>query len=206
MMVQINHNDMLEMGRKFTPSRNEFTHIHGILYKNKEPIKTFNKPFSMLSEKETNRYISLPKIIYKENIYGYQYPERERKPNSMWQYLRGLLESKLDNPAYIAILQDMVTDHLLTNESYAFYLFYGTYDVPEKQKDLFITTAYYEPEIIETFPFIIGSLCPINEHQLPKAPVSGFMYPSFIHRESDHNTVTLVDHKKHLQMKEVFLP
>lgn len=196
MKQKIEHNDMLELGRKFTPTKHNFSRIHGIRVDKSKGIKTFNKNFLSLTEIETNRYIDFPKIIYDKSIYGWQYAKSKQTKDSMWQYLRGLVDSKLENEMYISILQDLIKEKSKVNEPFDIYLFYGTYDIPRDAKILFTPTLYSDPEIIETMPFVIGCICPLRESGLPKKPKAGFMYPSFINRSSDYNTVSIIEHDK----------
>lgn len=196
MKQKINHQDMLELGRKFTSTKHNFSRIHGIVFDKGKVKSTFNKNFLALSDKETNRYIDLPKVIYDKNIYGWKYPKSKQVKNSMWQYLRGLVDSKLENEAYIEILQDLIKKANKNKEPFAIYLFYGIYDIPKDAKSLFTPTLYSDPEIIETMSFVICSICPLKESGLPKKPIAGFMYPSFIDRGSDYSTVSIVEGKK----------
>ncbi len=192
MKVKIEHDNMLELGRKFTPSKHNFSRIHIKTY-NKGRSKSFNKNFLALTEKEVNRYIDIPKVIYDKKAYGWKYPKSKQIKTGMWQYLRGLVDSELENEAYIEILQDLIKKTTKSKDPYALHLFYGTYDVPKDAKTLFTPTLYSDPEIIETMPFVIAAICPLKDTGLPKKPVAGFMYPSFINRSSDYSTVTIID-------------
>lgn len=203
MKQKIEHQDMLELGRKFTPTKHNFSRIHGIKFEKGKIKSTFNKNFLALSDKEVNRYIDIPKIIYDKNIYGWKYPKTKQVKNSMWQYLRGLVDSRLENEAYIEILQDLIKKANKSKEPFAVYLFYGTYDVPKDAKVLFTPTLYSDPEIIETMPFVIAAVCPLKESGLPKKPIAGFMYPSFINRSSDYNTVSIIESSKTVDLNKL---
>lgn len=204
MKQKIEHDDMLELGRKFTPSKHNFSRIHGVCFEKGKVKEVFNKNFLVLSDKETNRYIDIPKIIYDKNIYGWKYPKAKQTPGSMWQYLRGLVDSKLENEAYISVLQDLIKSSNKCKDSFAIYFFYGTYDVPKDAKSLFTPTLYSDPEIIETMPFVICAVCPLKESGLPKKPVSGFMYPSFIDRSSNYSTISLINSNKIFDLEKIF--
>lgn len=203
MKQKINHDEMLELGRKFTPAKHNFSRIHAIKFDKGRVKVTFNKNFLSLSDKEVNRYIDIPKIIYDKNIYGWKYPKTKQTKDSIWQYLRGLVASRLENEPYIEIIQDLIKKANKSKEPFAVYLFYGTYDVPKDAKSLFTPTLYSDPEIVETMPFVICAICPLKESGLPKKPISGFMYPSFIDRTSDYNTVTIINNTKLFDLTKI---
>ncbi|MCD7842339.1 MAG: DUF4317 domain-containing protein [Lachnospiraceae bacterium] len=74
--------------------------------------------------------------------------------------------------------------------SFAFYIFYGTYDVPRKGTD---HESQWESE--EVYSFLIGAFCEVDEEYNPEPPTGGFLFPAFRDRCAD-------DHRIEIFMKD----
>ena len=111
----INREDMLELSRRMTPARTHFDRIAGA-YFNEEGFEdgTFNTHFLKLSTAEKKNKLEIAKAVVlaetNEKLKDYRIPESERKQGSIWQLLDGIIESGLQNDAFLDLLYERITE------------------------------------------------------------------------------------------------
>ena len=104
--MQINREDMLELTRRTTVSRNCFGRLAGA-YMDEEGFVdgTFNTHFQKLSGADKTRNLKIVKAaVFSETnveLKQYRFKQEEKKPGSTWQLLMALRECELKNDALL---------------------------------------------------------------------------------------------------------
>lgn len=190
---KINREDMLELTRRMTITRNCFGRIAGS-YMDEEGFSdgTFNIHFLKLSAKEKEQNLAIAKTIpFSEtnvNLKEYRFEKQDEVVGSMWQLLSGLKECELKNDALLDILYEIIGENYKASGSYAFYLLHGCYDVPLKGSD---KTSQWESE--EVYKFLVGAVCPVHGDYEPGTPEWGFLFPAFKFRSSDVHRIEIYE-------------
>ena len=184
-MGKISREDMLELTRRMTLTRNCFDRIAGA-YLDEEGFVdgTFNKHFQRLSSKDQKTNLELAKAIPFSDTHvqlkEYAFGEADRKPGSIWQLLMALKECELKNDAMLDVFYEEFGQRYRTDHSYAIYFFHGNYDIPLKAGD---KESLWESE--EVYQFLICAVCPVSGDYEPGKPECGFLFPAFKDRSSD---------------------
>ena len=180
----INREDMLELSRRMTPARTHFDRIAGA-YFNEEGFEdgTFNTHFLKLSTAEKKNKLEIAKAVVlaetNEKLKDYRIPESERKQGSIWQLLDGIIESGLQNDAFLDLLYERIAEKYQPKKPFAVFLFHGAYDVPVKGTD-----KEWQEGSEEVYHYLLCALCPLEDEYEPGAPDAGFLYPAFQNRET----------------------
>ena len=137
---RINREDMLELTRRMTISRNCFSRVVGAYFDEEGYVDgTFNIHFLKLSKADQGKNLKLAKAIpfadTNRQLKEYVFPETAKKPGSIWQLLMALKECELKNDGLLETFYEILGEKLNQNREYGFYLFYGCYDVPRKGND-----------------------------------------------------------------------
>ncbi|MCP1100951.1 hypothetical protein M2454_000169 [Aequitasia blattaphilus] len=182
---KINREDMLELTRRMTTTRNCFTRIAGAYFDEEGYIDgTFNTSFLKLSPKEKNKNLEIAKAIpFSETnvqLIGYQFEKEDEKTGSLWQMLMALKECELKNDGLLDVFYEVMGERYSLKGPFAIYLFYGNYDVPMKAKD-----GERLDESEEVYSFIICGICPFHGDYELDPPKKGFLFPAFVDRSSD---------------------
>lgn len=181
----INRNDMLELTRRMTPSRNCFSRIAGA-YMDEEGYAdgTFNLHFGKLSPSETKRNLELAKTIpfsrTNEQLKDYQFAKGAARQKSMWPLLMALKQKGLKEDGLLELLYEIMGESLHMSRAYAIFLFYGAYDVPVKGTD-----GQWLEGSEELYDFLICAVSPLAAAYEPGSPEFGFLFPAFSDRSSD---------------------
>lgn len=184
-MGKISREDMLELTRRMTLTRNCFDRIAGA-YLDEEGFVdgTFNKHFQRLSSKDQKTNLELAKAIpfsdTNVQLKEYAFGEADRKQGSIWQLLMALKEYELKNDAMLDVFYEEFAQRYRTDHSYAIYFFHGNYDIPLKAGD---KESLWESE--EVYQFLICAVCPVSGDYEPGKPECGFLFPAFKDRSSD---------------------
>lgn len=184
-MGKISREDMLELTRRMTLTRNCFDRIAGA-YLDEEGFVdgTFNKHFQRLSSKDQKTNLELAKAIpfsdTNVQLKEYAFGEADREPGSIWQLLMALKECELKNDAMLDVFYEEFGQRYRTDHSYAIYFFHGNYDIPLKAGD---KESLWESE--EVYQFLICAVCPVSGDYEPGKPECGFLFPAFKDRSSD---------------------
>lgn len=186
---QINRDDMLELTRRMSLSRNCFSRIAGAYFDDEGFIDgTFNKHFQKLKSSEQQKLLNIAKAIpfsdTNVQLQEFAFDSAEQKNGSLWQLLMALKECELKNDALLDVLYEIVGDKYYFNGNFAFYVFYGNYDVPIKAKD---KESLWESE--EVYSFMICAICSVSGDYEPGEPTGGFLFPAFKERSSDSHHI-----------------
>ena len=166
--MHIDREDMLELTRRMTVSRNCFSRIAGA-YMDEEGFidGTFNTHFLKLSGSEKEKNLNIAKTVpYSNtnvNLKNYRLDQGARKPGSIMQLLEALRQCELKNDALLYSLYEYIGERYQPGYPYAVYLFFGSYDVPTKGKD---KENQWESE--EVYQFLIGTISPVTETTRPE--------------------------------------
>ena len=198
----IRRDDMMDLTRRMTPSRNCFSRIAGA-YMDPEGYDngTFNTHFGNLKSAETKRNLEIAKAIpfAKENeeLVEYRFSDSTKK-NSMWQLLMGLRKAELKDDALLSILYEVFGESYKTEGEYSIYVYYGAYDVPVKGTD----KEWIEGSE-EVYSFLVCVVSPLKDEYEPGNPEFGFLFPAFSKRSSDENGIYIFSAKGSTSQKEL---
>ncbi len=198
----IRRDDMMELTRRMTPSRNCFSRIAGA-YMDPDGYDngTFNVHFGKLGNAETKRNLEIAKAIpfAKENekLVEYRYSDDTRK-NSMWQLLMGLRKAELKDDALLSVLYEVFGENYKADGEYSIYVYYGAYDVPVKGTD----KEWIEGSE-EVYSFLVCAVSPLKDEYEPGDPEFGFLFPAFSKRSSDENGIFVFSAKGSRSQKDL---
>lgn len=184
--------DLLELTRRMTPSRNCFGRVAGSFRDSEgNDDGTFNTFFLGLKEKDRDKQLSIAKSIpfakTNEEIKEYKFPGESKKSVEVYKLLTALNVCELKNDALLETFYDYIGDRYYSETEYAIYIYHGTYDIPAKGKD----KEWLEGGE-EVYSFIICAICPLINGE-PLKPECGFLYPSFANRTSDPFHIAVYD-------------
>ena len=182
--AKINRDDMLELTRRMTLARNNFSRIAGCYVDNDGEFDgSFNTSFLKLSAKERNRNLEIAKRIpfseTNKELLRYRIPGDEYNAEYL-KLLFGLLSCGLKNDALLDVFYDITMEKRPFKGPYAIFVFYGSYDIPRKS-----SAGDYQGESEEVYNYLICAICPLKGEYEPGEPVSGFLYPAFSGRSAD---------------------
>ena len=126
--MHIDREDMLELTRRMTVSRNCFSRIAGA-YMDEEGFidGTFNTHFLKLSGSEKEKNLNIAKTVpYSNtnvNLKNYRLDQGARKPGSIMQLLEALRQCELKNDALLYSLYEYIGERYQPGYPYAVYLF-----------------------------------------------------------------------------------
>jgi len=187
----IDRDDMLELTRRMTPSRNCFTRIAGAYTDQEREIgDTFNTRFLKLSSSEQARNLNLAKTIpfSRTNEQLKEYKFNKTGAGSMWQILMTLKDCGLQNDAMLDVFYEQVLNNFDGGNEIGTYIFmyHGTYDIPAKGSD-----GEYIYDGDEVYDFIICTAGGLIDEYEPDKPQFGFLYPAFVNRSGDENRIDI---------------
>lgn len=200
----INRDDMLELTRRMTPSRNCFFRIAGA-YMDEEGYAdgTFNLHFGKLGAPETRKNLELAKAIpfsrTNEQLTEYRFAKGAAKQKSMWPLLMALKEKGLKEDGLLELLYELMGESLRMSSPYSIFLFYGAYDVPVKGTD-----GQWLEGSEEQYAFLVCAVSPLAAEYEPGRPEFGFLFPAFSERSSDPAAI-YVFHENPENRQEEFL-
>ncbi len=188
---KIDREDMLELTRRMTLSRNCFSRIAGAYFDEEGYVDgSFNRHFKRLTEAEQKENLEIAKTIpFSETnvqLKEYVFDAAERKPGGVWQMLMALKDCGLKNDALLETLYEITGERYQMSSPYAFYLFYGCYDIPRKGTD---KESQWESE--EVYSFLVGAYCRVSGDYEPQKPQSGFLFPAFRNRCGDSGRIEI---------------
>lgn len=202
-MGQINREDMLELTRRMTVSRNCFLRIAGAYFDEEGYVDgTFNTHFLKLSGAEQEKNLKLAKTIpfaqTNRKLKEYAFTKDAQKPGSIWQFLMGLLEAELKNDAMLDIFYETFGERYQKGKCYAVYFFLGNYDIPRKGTD---QAEQWESE--EVYRFVICAVCPVNRNYEPDEPECGFLFPAFKDRGGALDYIDVFCGEEHRELMDM---
>ena len=150
----INRDDMLELTRRMTLSRNCFSRIVGAYIDEEGFVEgTFNTHFQKLTSQEQDRNLKIAKAIpFAETntaLKQYTFDDSACGAGSVYQFLRGSLDTDFTNDAIFDVFYEMFGERYVKGNRYAIYFFLGNYDIKLKGSDkkvaAFISCAGGDP-------------------------------------------------------------
>lgn len=175
----IDRDDMLELTRRMTISRNCFHRIAGAYFDREGYVDgTFNTHFQKLPKAEQGQKLKVAKAIpfarTNVDLKEYRFSPSMQKQGSVWRFLKGILDSDLKNDALMDVFYEMFGERYHAGHDYGIYFFLGKYDIPRKGTDL---ESQWESE--EVYRFMICAVCPVEGNYDPKEPECGFLFPAY---------------------------
>ncbi|MCQ2508484.1 MAG: DUF4317 domain-containing protein, partial [Dorea sp.] len=196
--------DMLELTRRMTPSRNHLVRLAGAYMDDEGYIDgTFNTSFLKLSGSEKNHCLEIAKSVpfskTNEELKAYKLPKR--KTGDIWQLLSAMISCELKNDGLMETFYEIFGERYETGKPYALYVFYGAYDVPVKAED-----KYRFDESEEVYKYLIITISDVDQDYNADLPLAGMMYPAFRDRSVDfeHVNVFKKEGYRGQGMKQVF--
>ena len=181
----LNREDMLELTRRMTRSRNCFDRIAGS-YMDKDGFcdGSFNTGFLKLSAAETEEKLQIAKAIpfskTNKELVSCPFPGTNTASKQMYQLLMGLRDCALRNDALMDTFCERIADHMESGSDYGIFLFHGCYEVPMKASD---KERLWDSE--EVYDFLICAVGALTGEYVMTAPEWGFLFPAFTDRSTD---------------------
>ncbi len=194
---EMKRDDMLELTRRMTLSRNCFHRIAGAYFDSDGYVDgTFNTHFLKLSKPEQKSKLEVARAIpfAKTNVElrEYRFLPDAGKQGSVWQFLKAILDSEMKNDAMLETFYEMFGEQYQSDRDYGIYFFLGNYDIPRKGAD---KANQWESE--EVYRFLICAVCPVDSHYEPEAPECGFLFPAYRERGAAEDYIDVYQGIKH---------
>ena len=187
----ISRDDMLELTRRMTLSRNCFARVAGA-YMDEDGYDdgTFNIHFGKLKQSEAKRNLELAKAIpfakTNEQLKDYGFGNRAARNDSMRKLLMAIKDVRLKDDALLNIFYELVGENYRTDREYSIFVFSGSYDVPVKGTD-----GEWLEGSEEVYDFLICAISPLEGEYEPGKPEFGFLFPAFVDRSSDSTVIDI---------------
>ncbi|MBE6053782.1 MAG: DUF4317 domain-containing protein [Clostridium sartagoforme] len=200
--------DILELKRRLKKDHCTFTKMCGC-YVNGEKhiILKFRETFLNLDEDEYFKYLEIAKKVLSgtigNNILELNFPVNEDLINEKQISLMNLKNSQLKDDALLDDFYDSIIDNYDYTGNFLILIFHDAYDVITKTKD---NAKLDESE--EVYEYVLCAICPVSlsepglryfetENKIKarirdwvvEAPTNGFVFPAFINRSSDVNSI-----------------
>jgi hypothetical protein len=200
--------DILELKRRFKKDHCTFTKLCGC-YVNGEKniILKFRESFLNLDEDEYFKYLEIAKKVLSgtigNNILELTFPINENYVNERQISLVQLKKSQLKDDALLDNFYDLIIDNYDITGNFVILIFHDAYDVITKTTD---NAKLDESE--EVYEYVLCAICPVSlsepglryfeeENKIKArirdwvvdAPTNGFVFPAFIDRSSDVNSI-----------------
>lgn len=200
--------DILELKKRLKKDNCTFTKMCGCYVNGeKNTILKFKETFLNLEEDEYFKYLEIAKKVMSgtigNNILELNFPLNEYLVNERQSSLMQLKNSKLKDDTLLDDFYNLVIKNYDYTGNFLILLFHDAYDVITKTKD---NLKVDESE--EVYEYILCAICPVSlskpglryfeEENSIKArirdwvvenPASGFVFPAFINRSTDINSV-----------------
>ncbi|GAB6168840.1 DUF4317 domain-containing protein [Clostridium carnis] len=200
--------DILELKRRFKKDHCTFTKMCGCYVNGeKHTILKFRETFLNLDEDEYFKYLEIAKKVLSgtigNNILELNFPVNEDYINERQVSLMQLKNSQLKDDALLDDFYDLIINNYDYTGNFLILIFHDAYDVITKTKD---NAKLDESE--EVYEYVLCAICPVSlsapglryfeeENKIKArirdwvvdAPTNGFIFPAFINRSSDVNSV-----------------
>lgn len=200
--------DILELKKRFKKEQCTFTKMCGCYVNGeKHSILKFRESFLNLEEDEYFKYLEIAKKVLSgtvgNNILELNFEVNEDFTNERQTSLMQLKNSQLKDDALVDNLYDLIIDNYDYTGNFLILFFHDAYDVVSKTKD---NIKIDESE--EVYEYVLCAICPVSlsepglryfEQQneikarirdwVVEPPTNGFVFPAFIDRSSDVNSV-----------------
>ena len=200
--------DILELKRRLKKDHCTFTKMCGC-YVNGEKhiILKFRETFLNLDEDEYFKYLEIAKKVLSgtigNNILELNFPINDDLVNEKQISLMQLKSSQLKADTLLDNFYDSIIDNYDYTGNFLILIFHDAYDVITKTKD---NAKLDESE--EVYEYVLCAICPVSlsepglryfeeENKIKarirdwvvEAPTNGFVFPAFINRSSDVNSI-----------------
>lgn len=200
--------DILELKRRLKKEDCTFTKMCGC-YVNGEKniILNFKETFLNLEEDEFFKYLEIAKKVLSgtigNNLLELSFPVNEEYKNDKQSFLMSLKKSKLKDDTLLHSFYKSIIDSYDYTGNFLILVFHDAYDVITKTRD---NLKLDESE--EVYEYILCAICPVSLSKpalgyfeednkiaarvrdwIVEAPVNGFVFPAFIDRSSDVNSI-----------------
>lgn len=200
--------DILELRKRLTKDKCSFTRVCGCFVNSeKNIILDLKETFLNLDEDDYFRYLEIAKKVLSgaigNKILELDFPTNQGEPNDKQLSLINLKKSKLKDDDLLDSFYQNIIDNYDYNENYLILVFHDVYDIVSKTTD---NLKLDESE--EVYEYVLCAICPVslstpklsyyeNENAIKSqlrdwvvdAPLNGFVYPAFIDRSPDVNSM-----------------
>ena len=200
--------DILELKKRFKKDHCTFTKMCGC-YVNGEKhiILKFRETFLNLDEDEYFKYLEIAKKVLSgtigNNLLELNFPINDDLINEKQISLMQLKNSQLKDDTLLDNFYDSIIDNYDYTGNLLILIFHDAYDVITKTKD---NAKLDESE--EVYEYVLCAICPVSLSEpglryfeeenkikarirdwIVEAPTNGFVFPAFINRSSDVNSI-----------------
>ncbi|MBE6072312.1 MAG: DUF4317 family protein [Clostridium butyricum] len=200
--------DILELKRRLKKDHCTFTKMCGCYVTGeKHIILKFRETFLNLDEDEYFKYLEIAKKVLSgtigNNILELNFPTNEDLTNEKQVSLMQLKKSQLKDDAILDDFYESIIDNYDYTGNFLILVFHDAYDVITKTSD---NAKIDESE--EVYEYVLCAICPVSlsapglryfeeENKIKarvrdwvvEAPTNGFVFPAFIDRSSDVNSI-----------------
>lgn len=200
--------DILELKRRFKKDRCTFTKMCGCYVSGeKHIILKFRETFLNLEEEEYFKYLEIASKVLSgslgNNILELNFPLNEDLGNEKQTFLAKLKSSQLKDDDLLNDFYDLIINNYDYTGNFLILVFHDAYDVITKTND---NLKIDESE--EVYEYVLCAICPVSlsepglrhfeeENRIAarvrdwvvEAPANGFVFPAFIDRSSDVNSI-----------------
>ncbi len=200
--------DILELKRRFKKDHCTFTKLCGCYVNGEKNILLkFRESFLNLDEDEYFKYLEIAKKVLSgtigNNILELNFPINEDYVNERQISLMQLKKSQLKDDALLDNFYNLIIDNYDFTGNFIILIFHDAYDVITKTTD---NAKLDESE--EVYEYVLCAICPVSlsepglryfeeENKIKArirdwvvdAPTNGFVFPAFIERSSDVNSI-----------------
>jgi len=200
--------DILELKRRLKKDHCTFTKMCGCYVTGeKHIILKFRETFLNLDEDEYFKYLEIAKKVLSgtigNNILELNFPTNEDLTNEKQVSLMQLKKSQLKDDAILDDFYESIIDNYDYTGNFLILVFHDAYDVITKTND---NAKIDESE--EVYEYVLCAICPVSlsapglryfeeENKIKarvrdwvvEAPTNGFVFPAFIDRSSDVNSI-----------------
>ena len=201
----MNQKELGEIRRRFRPDHNNIQRIYGCYVNtNKEIIASFEESLGLLSQNETEKYLTLLKKTLSgalgKNLLDISFATREVMEGEQYRLLSQLRKTELQDAALREEFCRAIIEKLdMEERNYLILMAYDVYDVPHYGKD-----GSRDDEGGELYKYFLCCVCPVKEGkpelgyepeerrfhsaaigQVVSAPELGFLFPAFDARSAN---------------------
>lgn len=200
--------DILELKKRLKKDHCTFTKMCGCYVSGeKHVILKFRETFLNLEEDDYHKYMEIAKKVMSgtigNNILQLEFPLNEDLINEKQISLMQLKSSALKDDALLDSFYESIIENYDYTGNFLILLYHDAYDVITKTKD---NAKLDESE--EVYEYVLCAICPVSltapglryyedENRIKardrdwvvEAPANGFIFPAFINRSSDVNSI-----------------
>ncbi|MBM6836675.1 DUF4317 domain-containing protein, partial [Clostridium saudiense] len=200
--------DILELKKRLKKDHCTFTKMCGCYVSGeKHVILKFRETFLNLEEDDYHKYLEIAKKVMSgtigNNILQLEFPLNEDLVNEKQISLMQLKSSALKDDAILDSFYESIIENYDYTGNFLILLYHDAYDVITKTKD---NAKLDESE--EVYEYVLCAICPVSltapglryfeeENRIKardrdwvvEAPANGFIFPAFINRSSDVNSI-----------------